>query len=352
MKTGFWLRGGKGKLAGATVYQQSGETVMREVVTPSNPKTEKQIIQRIVMHTCMQAYSKMKDICDHSFEGQKKGRDTMAYFMKQNVQFCRDRVASMQAQGSDFYDMTAFVPLGRKGFVPNQYQLAMGSLPQISTTMSDNEASKAFVAAIKTNTYQAVINALGLQRGDQLTFIVVDAVNASAGFGQNQFHFCRIILDPTNTDGSQAALSSEFLTAQNAINLPSVRNENVGEFQFAISASTGLSFARTDSIYVCAAAVIASRQHGDNWLRSNTYLAYRGNYDYSLGECLDMAESGVSSAIYAPSEQYLNNAGVGGSAASSSGSSNENQNQNENTGGTQTGGDSNGDGGFNMGGGE
>ena len=48
MKTGFWLKGGKGKLAGATVYQQNGETVMREVVSPTNPKTEKQIIQRII----------------------------------------------------------------------------------------------------------------------------------------------------------------------------------------------------------------------------------------------------------------------------------------------------------------
>ena len=54
-KTGFWLRGSNGKLAGATIYQQNGETVMREVVSPTNPKTEKQIIQRIIMHTVMQA---------------------------------------------------------------------------------------------------------------------------------------------------------------------------------------------------------------------------------------------------------------------------------------------------------
>jgi hypothetical protein len=30
-KTGFWLKGANGKLAGATIYQQNGETVMREV---------------------------------------------------------------------------------------------------------------------------------------------------------------------------------------------------------------------------------------------------------------------------------------------------------------------------------
>ena len=325
MKTGFWLRGGKGKLAGATVYQQSGETVMREVVTPSNPKTEKQMIQRIVMHTCMQAYSKMKEITDHSFEGQKKGRDTMAYFMQQNVQRCRDRIATMQAQGTDFYDMYNFVPLGLKGFTANEYQVAMGSMPRIYTTFDSEDARNAFVAAIKTNTYQAVIDALGLQRGDQLTFIVVDAVNASADFGQNQFHFCRIILDPTNADNSQAALSSAFLTEQNAINLPSVRNENADNFAISIDATKGLSFRMKGSTVMVAAAVIASRQQGDNWLRSTTYLTYVGNLgtSFSMGDCLDRAANGATSAIYAPSELYLNNAGVGGGAAASGSAENQ-----------------------------
>ncbi len=73
MKTGFWLRGGKGKLAGATVYQQNGETVMREVVTPNNPKTEKQNVQRIIIHTVMQAYSKLKAITDHSSKVRRGG---------------------------------------------------------------------------------------------------------------------------------------------------------------------------------------------------------------------------------------------------------------------------------------
>lgn len=34
-KVGFWLKGANGKLAGATVYQSNGETIMREVVKPT-----------------------------------------------------------------------------------------------------------------------------------------------------------------------------------------------------------------------------------------------------------------------------------------------------------------------------
>jgi len=206
--------------------------------------------------------------------------------------------------------------------------------------------------------------------GDQLTFIVVDAVNASADFGQNQFHFCRVILDPTNADHSQAALSSAFLTEQNAINLPSVRNENADNFVIHIDAAKGLSFRLKGSTVMVAAAVIASRQQGDNWLRSTTYLAYVGNLgtSFSMGDCLDRAANGASSSIYAPNEQYLNNAGVGGGAAAagSNGSAGSGSTQNQggsgnsgsgnsgsgNSGGGNSGSGDEGGGGFDMGGGE
>jgi hypothetical protein len=311
MKTGFWLRNGKGKLAGATVYQQNGETVMREVVSPTNPKTEKQIIQRIIMHTVMQAYSKMKEICDHSFEGLKRGQDTMSYFMSQNVGFCREKVSSMQSQGIAFINMYNFVPLRLKGFTPNQYQVSMGSLPRIDCNLRDDDESKGFVPNIKTNTYQAVINAYGLQRGDQLTFLMIDANNA-AQFGQCNFHFARVILDPTNEDYSQASLDTPFLDQNGKINKPSVRNE--GSFSYAIDATKGLSFTYNGSLTCVACAVIVSRKMNDKWLRSTAYLTYQMSEEYSLGECIDMAANGTNSTIYAAADAYLNNAGQGGGA--------------------------------------
>ncbi len=311
MKTGFWLKGGKGKLAGATVYQQNGETVMREVVSPTNPKTEKQIIQRIVMHTVMQSYSKMKDICDHSFEGLKKGQPTMAYFMSQNVGFLRQKVAEQQAQGVAFDAMYNFVPLGLKGFTPNQYQVSMGSLPRVDCTLHSDDEAKGFVPAVKANTYKAVIDALGLQRGDQLTFLMIDG-NSSRSFGQCNFHFCRVILDPTNSDHSQAALSSAFLDGEGKVNLPSVRNE--GNFTFAIDSTKGLSFTYNGSLTCVACAVIVSRKMNDKWLRSTAYLTYAFAEEYSLGECIDAAQSGSNSQIYAANDAYLNNAGQSGGA--------------------------------------
>ena len=318
MKTGFLLRGGKGKLAGVTLYKDksTGETIMREVVSPNNPQTEKQMIQRIIMHTVGQAYAKMKEICDHSFEGMKKGRETMAYFIGQNVQFLREKIANAQAAGEEFYDMYSYVPLKLKGFTPNQYQVAMGSLPRVTTTLDDDEPTKAFVPAVTTNTYQGVMDALGLQRGDQLTFMLIKLDGTT--FGANSFEFARVILDPTNAEGLAAPLSTEFV-ANGKITLPSVRNE--GEMNFAVGAS-GLTFQSKKAGSLVCAAVIVSRQASDEkWLRSTTYLTFNNNGEYSLGDCLDRAAKGVANTIYAANELYLNNAGEGGTATSESGES-------------------------------
>ena len=307
-KVGFWLKGSKGKLAGATIYQQNGETVMREVVTPSNPKTTAQLVQRIIMHTIMGSYSLMKEICDHSFEGVKKGQDTMSYFMKQNVQFCREKIATMQQQGASAYEMYNFAPLGMKGFTPNQYQVAMGSLPRINCNIVDDETRLAYISGFSANTYEDIIAKLGLRRGDQLTFCQVHDLGTA--YGQCEFKFARVILDPTNSDGTPAPLSSAFIGANGKINLPSIRNE--GNFWFEFNASNQVTFGIDRNAGCFAAFVIASRQGSDgNWLRSTTYMSYieGANGAYNLGECLDMAKNG-SSSLYTANALYLNNAGT------------------------------------------
>lgn len=313
MKTGFWLRNGKGKLAGATVYQQNGETVMREVVSPSNPKTTSQLMQRVIMHTIMSAYSLLKEICDHSFEGVKSGRDCMAYFMSQNLNLARQKVAQMIGEGVNTYNIINFLPLGYKGYVQNQYQVAMGSLPQIQTLIDEDESigHSQYVPGITANTYQAVLDKLGLQRGDQLTFMIVRAAtDANQGLVKD-FKFARVILDPTNADGSQAPLSVPFLDGHR-VNLPSLRNE--GDMLFNVDDTKGLYF-YVDSRNVYGACVIASRQVGDKWLRSTAYISSNESEEYSLGQCMQMAEQGTK--IYTPNALYLNNAGEGAGDAAS-----------------------------------
>lgn len=322
-KTGFWLRGAKGKLAGTTLYKDptTGETIMREIVTPSNPKTDAQLMQRIIMHTIAASYGVMKEICDHSFEGMKPGRETMSYFMKQNIQRCREAVNTQLGDGLDLYEIYDFLKLGVKGYVSNQYQLSMGSLPQVDASMysrpqgNNRVQSVGLVQGININTYAAVINALGLKRGDQLTFIGIRTTGARSA----EFNFARVILDPTDPTTHEALpLSTAFLDENNKVNAPSVRNE--GNFRFDIDAN-GLQFTPfglSSLVGISASAVIVSRKVGDAWNRSNSYLAYDGFGRYSLGECLDAAKEGIQTNIYTPADLYLNNAGEGGGAAAAS----------------------------------
>ena len=303
-KTGFWLRGAKGKLAGAALQKgANGETIIREVVTPNNPQTVAQMIQRTLMSTVGRAYSAMKEITDHSYEGYKKGQATMAAFQQYNLRLLRDKVEKAIADGTDLYELYAFNPIGSNLFVVNEYQISRGSLPVVTLTATDeDDALPGALMALTENTYQSVIDTYGLQRGDQLTFVFINANQADRG---HTFHFARVILDPMNADGSQAALSSAFVQ-NGAINLPSVRNE--GQFNTLVYSDGQLKMNMGRNI--AAAGCIVSRQNSDSsWRRSDSRLVVmNAENGYPLQEALD---NGGSAGISTLNSQYLNNAGQG-----------------------------------------
>lgn len=93
-KVNLWLRGARGKFAGASLAKGTdGETIAREVVTPSNPNTDKQLYQRMIMATVMAAYSAGKEIFDHSFQGRKVGAECQQEFMQRNLLSLRTHVS-------------------------------------------------------------------------------------------------------------------------------------------------------------------------------------------------------------------------------------------------------------------
>lgn len=92
-KAGFWLRGARGKLAGASAQKGQNGTILREIVKPRNPKTDKQIYQRAIMATVMKAYSAGKEIFDHAFQGVEKGQKSQQYFIARNATLLRSLIA-------------------------------------------------------------------------------------------------------------------------------------------------------------------------------------------------------------------------------------------------------------------
>lgn len=301
MSKGNMLLGhARGKVGSLVFSRSNGQQVTRaKADVVANPQTEAQTIQRIFLNTCAQAYSNMSAIVDHSFEGVKKGQDCMSFFMKANLNAIRTRVAQLIADGYTKEEIFEFSPLGSNFFAPNAYLISKGKLPSVAVVDASADAEMKF--ALSANTYEGVINDYGLQRGDQLTFCLL----VSDGNGNQSFKFARVILDPKESDGTDADLSTEFVNG-GAFVKPNPLNEGViGALTYGNSAVT---FGEASG-YLRAAAVIVSRKgENDEWQRSTTYLALNessADVQYSLQYCIDIFQSG---GIVTENPRYLNNA--------------------------------------------
>lgn len=315
-KVGFWLRGAKGKLAGSALQKTAdGDTMAREIVKPHNPRTSNQTLQRVLVNTVAQGYKALKPIAYHAFEGKTGRSQNMRVFMKENLNYFRLRATEVGAENLGSY--INFVPVGQTGVRPAAFIISQGSLPSVDA-VSINSTFQA-VLALSANTYQAVLDDYDLKRGDQLTFCTIDK-NVQ---GQFIFHYSRVILDPRNSDGSPAPLSSDFIS-EGTINLPNSKNEgNFGTLQFGVG---GLTFTLKANVVTCCVAIIASRKDSSTgeWLRSNAQFIVSEEAvaasSISMRRAIDMSYSKAS--IYLTDESdYLNNAGVGGSQSTDSGSS-------------------------------
>lgn len=291
----------RGKVGSLVFSRSNGQQITRaraEVV--KNPQTDAQMVQRILLNTVAQAYSKMSAIVDHSFEGIPAGQKSMSYFMKKNLDSLRQVLA---AQKGDLGTEPYVSPINSNILAVNDYEISKGSLPIVEPSQV---VGSGIMSGVTTNTYAAVINKFGLQRGDQLTIVMIEENN------QNllSFRYARIILDPRNLDGSEAPLSTAFFTG-NAVTLPNPKNETNG-IGFALEEGE-ITFTPVD--YCVAGAMIVSRQKEDGtWLRSNSHLiaGEEGTMiSFSVQDALDDFKAGSIDII---NPRYLNNAGRGGVA--------------------------------------
>lgn len=306
MSKGNMLLGhARGKVGDLVFSRSNGQQVVRaRASVVRNPKTESQIIQRIILNTISQAYSMMRPIVDHSIEGATPGQETMSKFMSDNLKWLRANVANI----ANYANIRAFSPIGTSDFALNAYQVAKGSLPSvnISSLSIEGDTDNTFLMALTDNTYGGVIARYGLQRGDQLTFIFIHKDDD----GNARFSYNRVILDPRDANGNELPLSTAFVTGS-AITSPSAKNEGSFSILRFVNGS-GVQFAEGESSTMVAAAVIVSRKGSDgNWLRSSANLVIKvadaAKRGVTLQEAITLAEN---TAIDTTSPLYLNNSGT------------------------------------------
>lgn len=301
----------RGKVGDLVFSRSNGQQVTRaRAAVVKNPQTETQMIQRIILNTVAQAYSRMSAITDHSFEGIQAGQPSMSYFMSKNLNSLRSKLAEEIADGYDLGSIYAFSPVSTNQYAANRYIIAKGTLPEVPATFGSQNVGRVVVAG---STYADIINAFGLQRGDQLTFVATQGASGA----NTTFHFARVILSPTNADGSEAPLDTPFL-ADGIINLPSPRNE--GQFATLQWTDGNIDF-NFSAKPISGVAVIVSRQSSNGtWLRSNATLemsdAAVAGFQLSMQECLDMFATGGVETL---NSRYLNNSGASRLAGAGSG---------------------------------
>lgn len=291
-KGNLFMGNASGKLADVVLYRNAGAQVARlRVRKPRNPRTESQLIQRVIQSTAAKAYSVLQAICNHAFEGKQSKTDNQSEFMRLNVAANRYRVnvAPMGWRTLDNFNARDMVePL------VNNYIVSSGSLPEMQFS-SDGQGFTlgAGSGLVDTDTYQQVCDKLGLQRGDQITIMNVTVESNAQMYDLNAV---RIILEPSDGD-----MSAKFLGEGGKINKPNEKNK--GNFTVAIGEGTlSIELAKSGG----AGTVIISRYAGGKWLRttSRMYVATRISNPPTLGAAVDSWKSAVSS------DKYLNQAEV------------------------------------------
>lgn len=279
-----------GKLADVVLYRNAGAQVARlRVRNPKNPRTEQQLIQRVIQSTASKAYSVLQAICNHAFEGKQSRTDNQSEFMKLNVARDRYRV-SVAPMGwrslSNFNSRDLVEPLA------NNYIVSSGSLPEMQfSTDGDEFTLGAGSGLTNADTYQQVCDKLGLQRGDQLTLFNVKVGDNAE---MHSLNAARIILEPNDGD-----MSSVFLGTGGAINKPNEKNE--GGITVNIAEGTmSILFEKSGG----AGAVIVSRYADGKWLRSTArmFVSKVLQNAPTLGAAVDSWKTAVSS------DKYLNQA--------------------------------------------
>lgn len=247
----------KGKLGNIVGYKgRDGKRLARIRQTEvKNPKTDGQVIQRMIIATSAKAYSLMKSITDHSFEGVQYGAASQSYFLKKAAEDIRSYVAKNYPNFVET-EQLALVGLATPnsiGYAGVGLMISKGNLSTIETTVSQDGQALQFGKVMAGSTLQDVLTSVNARPGDQITFCGIDPngnwfesryiINADVTAAQ-----LATAWDPT---GAADYFDAQTLVTQQLL----VENNHLGN---SSNVSTG--------------AVILSRKDGNVWKRSTQRL--------------------------------------------------------------------------------
>lgn len=234
-KSFFGLR--RGSTKSHTYSILNGQQITKDrVQTVANPKTQKQQFQRAIMATVMAAYSEMKEIEDHAFQGKKKGSENQREFMSRNLVAMRNAFLQYQDEGTAAASQVFFA-VGPKTptVLPCEWILSHGTLEE-QTFLTYEEGNHSFVTPSITKA-SSISGGLSIKLGDfaddmglypgmQITFVCVNATNgpriyqvdsaAYAGYHDFKFRYARYVVgnyDPNEVVGVATVSNQDLFVA-------------------------------------------------------------------------------------------------------------------------------------------
>ena len=297
------MYGAIGRIGNKVFYQRGGKTIARTITRPKNPKTEAQSLGRVLLKAVNKTYSRLKGICDHSFEEYENSFDCMNKFKRVNLKYLREHVATLLETDQGLDSFYQFTPLQSMKWTPFAAIISEGHLPVVAVGIDAAGGHKATVSS-PGRTYADFVTAWGLQRGDLVTFVTVQKRE-----GEYQTEIARLVLNPCNADGSDAPMSTEIVNSKGKFPCANKISElNFSTFEFD---TDHFNFVLGRGGDVVAAGIIVSRENGNgSWLRSNCQLVLNedgfGSDLCSLAKAVEYSYK--TPEIDMESERYLNNA--------------------------------------------
>ena len=250
--TYFGLR--RGSTKSHTFSVVDGKQITKDRVEGGkDPRTLPQMTQRCMVATVGSAYSAMKGICNHSFEGKSAGLQSMRAFMSSNLK---------QIQISKEYNngLFGFNKYHQPGLVPGCYIISDGSLP---AALVDAEVSSVNIADKKVSlnlasgiTIADIAEAMGCKNYGDLCTVAIMYPKADGNYGFGAVRF---------TYQSGASVLESFSVAVIGDIAAVTPSFTAHTLKLEVRMAYNLAEASADNTYLAA---ITSRKMNGNWLRS------------------------------------------------------------------------------------
>ena len=323
-KGNMFLGMSRGSVGDVTFYRNRGNQVARaRNRKPMNPKTEAQVIQRMILATASKAYSRMKGIVDHSFQGVQYGGVSQSYFLKRAMEDIRNWVAQTITITGE-YPTALRNPLAYRGLAKptNAHLSGVGLLisegtipsvqPNIVTPKDGDPIVTGWGGVLDSETPVTVGEVLSMFNavpGDQITIVGLRETSA----GQFVFLASRYVIksDASATelkepwDGSfDLDCMDKAKTLDGGIQLAPYTTAPYNGLNISLeNAPSGVTLGLT------ASSVIISRKVGESWQRSTQRLVWMLDAgDYSLTDIIAAEWMAGTAPIDTVNPRYLNQA--------------------------------------------